>query len=139
LLQRSLPPIRLLVQGIDAETSGEDEDAAADGDVQGFAAPSVRHADGFEEASVVVGQRIGALVVSGEAFFLTQRNQLVELAAQHAIPTIYAYREFPIAGGLMSYGGDYTEPLVCSEYTPAEFSRGSSRPIFQFNRPPRSS
>jgi putative ABC transport system substrate-binding protein len=52
---------------------------------------------------VVVGQRIGALVVSGEAFFLTQRNRLVELAAQHA-------REFPVAGGLMSYGADFAEP-----------------------------
>ena len=59
---------------------------------------------------VVVGQRIGALVVSGEAFFLNQLNRLVELAAQHAIPTIYAWREFPIAGGLMSYGADFAEP-----------------------------
>jgi putative tryptophan/tyrosine transport system substrate-binding protein len=59
---------------------------------------------------VLVGQRVGALVVSGEQFFLTQRNRLVELAAQYAIPTIYAFREFPIAGGLMSYGADFTEP-----------------------------
>jgi putative ABC transport system substrate-binding protein len=58
----------------------------------------------------LVGQRVGALVVSGEAFFLTQRNQLVELAARHALPTIYAWREFPIAGGLMSYGSDFAEP-----------------------------
>jgi putative tryptophan/tyrosine transport system substrate-binding protein len=62
----------------------------------------------FEE---LLGQRVGALVVSGETFFLTQRHRLVELAAHHAVPTIYAYREFPIAGGLMSYGGDYTEPF----------------------------
>ena len=62
----------------------------------------------FEE---LVGQRVTALVVSGETFFLTQRHRLVELAAQHAVPTIYAYREFPVAGGLMSYGGDYTEPF----------------------------
>ncbi|MFZ0152331.1 MAG: ABC transporter substrate-binding protein [Xanthobacteraceae bacterium] len=60
---------------------------------------------------VVVGQRIGAVVVSGEAFFLTQRNRLVELAAQHAIPTICGWREFPIAGGLMSYGADFAEPF----------------------------
>jgi putative ABC transport system substrate-binding protein len=60
---------------------------------------------------VLVGQRVGALVVSGEAFFLTQRNRLVELAAHHAVPTIYAFREFPVAGGLMSYGADFTEPL----------------------------
>jgi putative tryptophan/tyrosine transport system substrate-binding protein len=59
----------------------------------------------------LVDQRVGALVVSGETFFLTQRNRPVELAAHHAVPTIYAYREFPVAGGLMSYGGDYTEPF----------------------------
>jgi putative ABC transport system substrate-binding protein len=60
----------------------------------------------------LVDQRAGALVVSGETFFLTQRSRLVELAAHHAVPTIYAYREFPVAGGLMSYGGDYTEPTL---------------------------
>jgi len=58
----------------------------------------------------LVGQRIGALVVSGEIFFLTQRDRLVELAARHAVPTIYAFREFPVAGGLMSYGADFNEP-----------------------------
>jgi putative ABC transport system substrate-binding protein len=55
---------------------------------------------------VLVGQRAGGLVVSGEIFFLSQRDRLVELAARHAVPTIYAYREFPVAGGLMSYGSD---------------------------------
>ena len=59
---------------------------------------------------VLVSQRVGALVVSGEAFFLNRRNQLVGLAARHALPTIYAWREFPIAGGLMSYGADFKEP-----------------------------
>jgi putative tryptophan/tyrosine transport system substrate-binding protein len=58
----------------------------------------------------LASQRVGALVVSGEIFFLSQRNLLVELAARHAVPTIYAWREFPIAGGLMSYGADFNEP-----------------------------
>jgi putative ABC transport system substrate-binding protein len=56
--------------------------------------------------TALVRERASALVVSGEVFFLTQRDRLVELAAQHAIPTIYAYREFVTAGGLMSYGGN---------------------------------
>jgi putative ABC transport system substrate-binding protein len=55
---------------------------------------------------VLVGQRVGGLVVSGEIFFLSQRDRLVELAAGHGVPAIYAYREFPVAGGLMSYGTD---------------------------------
>ena len=66
----------------------------------------------------LVSQRAGALVVSGEVFFLTQRDRLVELAARHAVPAIYAFREFPIAGGLMSYGTDFAEPFrVLGLYT----------------------
>src|SRR5215471_2984263 len=54
--------------------------------------------------ATLVGERVGALVVSGENFFLTQSDRLVELAADHAVPTIYAYREFVAAGGLMRRG-----------------------------------
>jgi putative tryptophan/tyrosine transport system substrate-binding protein len=56
--------------------------------------------------ATIVGERMGALVVSGEYFFLTQRDRLAALAARHSVPTIYAYREFTEAGGLMSYGTD---------------------------------
>jgi putative tryptophan/tyrosine transport system substrate-binding protein len=56
--------------------------------------------------TALIHERASALVVSGEVFFLTQRDRLIELAAEHAIPTIYAYREFATAGGLMSYGGN---------------------------------
>ena len=55
---------------------------------------------------ILVGQRVGGLVVSDEIFFLSQRDRLVELAVRYAVPTIYAYREFPLAGDLMSYGTD---------------------------------
>jgi putative ABC transport system substrate-binding protein len=44
------------------------------------------------------------LVVSADALFMNQRVQLVVLAARHAIPAIYAFRELTAAGGLMSYG-----------------------------------
>jgi len=65
----------------------------------------------------LVRQRLSALVVSGEIFFLTQRGLLVELATRHAVPTIYAWREFPEAGGLMSYGADFAEPYrLLGEY-----------------------
>jgi len=49
-------------------------------------------------------QRVGALLVVGSAFFTSQRDKIVALAAQYRIPTIYEWREFTTAGGLISYG-----------------------------------
>ena len=57
----------------------------------------------------LVRERVGALVVSGENFFLTQRHLVVELVARHAVPTIYPYREFVLAGGLISYGTHFAD------------------------------
>jgi putative tryptophan/tyrosine transport system substrate-binding protein len=54
-------------------------------------------------------QRIGALAVAGSPFFDTQRTRIVELAARHSLPTMYHFREYPTAGGLMSYGIDIVE------------------------------
>jgi putative ABC transport system substrate-binding protein len=48
----------------------------------------------------LVQQRAGALVVAADALFLSQRNQLIFLAAKHAIPTMYNLREYVVAGGL---------------------------------------
>jgi putative ABC transport system substrate-binding protein len=59
----------------------------------------------FEAAfSTLVQQRSGALLVCASPFFNTRREQLVGLAARHALPAIYEWRDFAAAGGLMSYG-----------------------------------
>ena len=54
--------------------------------------------------AVLVDRGATALVVANDPFFDTRRDQLIALAAHHRIPTIYHIREFPAAGGLMSYG-----------------------------------
>jgi putative ABC transport system substrate-binding protein len=57
----------------------------------------------------LVKLKAGALVVSGDPFFINQRAQIVTLAARCAVPAIYISREFATAGGLMSYGADLAD------------------------------
>ena len=59
----------------------------------------------FEPALVsAVRQRVDALLVSANPFFTSRRAQLVALAARHAMPAGFPWREYADAGGLMSYG-----------------------------------
>jgi putative tryptophan/tyrosine transport system substrate-binding protein len=50
-------------------------------------------------------QHVGAVLVSNNTLFARRTEQLAALASRHALPAIYPFREFALAGGLMSYGG----------------------------------
>jgi putative ABC transport system substrate-binding protein len=52
-----------------------------------------------------------ALLIEGDPFFIGRMKQLVVLTARHAIPAIYQSRDFPDAGGLMSYGASRSDAL----------------------------
>lgn len=66
-------------------------EAGPDNDIEGAFALAVR-------------EGVGALAVNGDPFFTARRAQIVSLAARHRIPTIYPWREYVEAGGLVSYG-----------------------------------
>jgi putative ABC transport system substrate-binding protein len=53
--------------------------------------------------------RPDAVIVVAAPFFTTRHERLVALAAHYRIPAMYAWREFPAAGGLMSYGTSFTD------------------------------
>ena len=56
----------------------------------------------------LVQLRAGALLVGADPFFFSRREQLLSLAARHAIPTMYQYPEFAAFGGLIAYGSSVT-------------------------------
>ncbi len=53
--------------------------------------------------------RAGALVIGSDLFFTSRSEQLAALTVRHAVPSIYQFREFVAAGGLMGYGGNSTD------------------------------
>jgi putative ABC transport system substrate-binding protein len=57
----------------------------------------------FELASQ---QKVAALLVSADPFFTLRKEQIITLARSHKIPTMYPWREYVMAGGLMSYGAE---------------------------------
>jgi ABC-type uncharacterized transport system substrate-binding protein len=53
--------------------------------------------------------RAGGLVIGAGPFLISRSEQLAALAVRHAVPTIFQYREFAVAGGLLSYGSYITD------------------------------
>jgi putative ABC transport system substrate-binding protein len=59
--------------------------------------------------TTLVQKRVAGLIVENDPFFDSQRERLIHLTAQRALPAIYHIREFPLAGGLMSYGANLVD------------------------------
>jgi putative ABC transport system substrate-binding protein len=72
----------------------------------------VVHARADEDLDAVFaslpGMRVGALVIGTDPFFTSRVEKLGAMSLRRAMPTIYQYREFVAAGGVMSYGGSIT-------------------------------
>ena len=59
--------------------------------------------------SKIAELHVGGLVISSDSFFFAHIEQLAALVAQNRVPAIFGFREFPAAGGLMSYGADLAD------------------------------
>ncbi len=94
----------------DVETQLSELSAAARALGLQFAVQKASSERDFNSAfSTSVQQRADALLVASDPFFFDRRKQLVVLAADHAMPAIYRWPEFVVAGGLMSYGTSLTD------------------------------
>jgi len=116
-LLRELVPqatrIGALVNPKNAETAeAVTKDVTAAGSATGVQIEVIYASDSREiEAAFVtfVRKRVDALLVGTDPFFYSRRLQLATLTTRHAIPAVYTVREYPEAGGLMSYGTSVKE------------------------------
>jgi putative ABC transport system substrate-binding protein len=114
LLHELVPPPRVIAMLVNPTSpyvglETKDVQAAARGfgrEIQILNASSPQEID---SAFATLAQQRAAVLVSGDPFFDSRRDQLVALAARHSIPTIYQWREFATLGGLISYGTSITD------------------------------
>jgi putative tryptophan/tyrosine transport system substrate-binding protein len=115
LLQKLIPDAATIAVLVNPHATGTESltrevEAAAHSTGQQFIVLKASDEGEFEAAfATMAQQKAEALLVESEPFFFSQRNRLAALATQHRIPAIYAYREYAVAGGLMSYGANLAD------------------------------
>ncbi len=120
LLSELVPQARVIVLLVNPDYSGTDEmireaqEAARAKGVQLHIVKARTEAEIDAAFATLVQLHAGALVVGNDSFFDGRREQLVALGLRNSIPTVYGWREFVMAGGLMSYG-----PSIASAYRQA--------------------
>jgi putative tryptophan/tyrosine transport system substrate-binding protein len=84
-----------------------------------------------------VQQRVNALIVNADAFYLSRSDQIIALAARQALPAVYQTREFPAAGGLISYGTSITDAFRAAAVYAGKILKGAKPadlPVVQSTR-----
>ena len=110
LLHELVPTAKTIAMLINPNNANAERDAATVQDAAGkigvqiLVARAVAESDFETVFASLTRERAGALLVNSDVFFTSRRDQILALAARHALPLIAAWREFPLAGALISYG-----------------------------------
>ena len=100
----------------------------------------VRADSEFDRAfAAIIKERPGALIMLADRLFLHHRGRIVDFAARHRLPGMYAYRELVDAGGLMSFGPSYPKCTGAPPTSWTGFSKVRSPPTYRWSNPPSSS
>ena len=84
----------------------------------------------------MTGENCDFALILSDAIFVTERHRLATIALQSNMPTVFGLREFPMAGGLASYGIDLRENWRRAAYSLIEYSRARSLPTCQSSSRP---
>jgi len=130
-------PLTILVnsQNPNAKTEARDASEAAGKTRRRLRILEAGNDDQIAAAFATIAAQPGAaLIIATDPFFYARRDLIIELAARHSVPTIYYYRGFALAGGLISYGATITtEYRTAGLYTGRLLSgaKPSTLPIVQ--------
>jgi putative ABC transport system substrate-binding protein len=110
LLHEVIPAARTIALLINPNNANAEGDAAIVQEASRAASRRILVTRAATEADLetvfatLVREGVGALLVNSDVFFTSQCDHILALAARHAVAVMSAWREFPVAGGLMSYG-----------------------------------
>jgi putative ABC transport system substrate-binding protein len=120
--------LALLVNPNNPNAEPDTKDLQAGADALGRRLEVLRASSGLEietAFTTAVERKVGALFINVDPFLFSRREQLVALAARHRLPTIYPFREFVTAGGLMSYGASFPRAWRQSALYVAKILKGA--------------
>jgi putative tryptophan/tyrosine transport system substrate-binding protein len=101
LINPSFPPAARELEDIENATRSINQSL--------FVARAINDAELEAAFASFVEQRVGAVLVAAAPFFDTRSTQIIALAAKHRLPAMYQFRQYAVAGGLISYGPSITD------------------------------
>jgi hypothetical protein len=76
---------------------------------------------------------VGGLLIGADSFFFFRTERLAAVAFRHRLPALFGFREFAMAGGLISYGASPAEQHRIVGHYIGRILKGEKRPIFRFS------